>query len=387
MTHRSTLTRRTTLRAAAAATGLAVGFPGRGHAADPLQIGCVVPLTGPLNTSGQQYHFSLQMAQDDINAKGGIAGRKLEMVFADTRDSNAVAVNAFIKLNKDLRAPFMFLSSYTTQNLATEPEVAKAGLPVAYSGGGDAVQERKNRWMFRIRPNDGIQGDALGRLLLDDLKSKRPAILYIQNDFGQGVARTVQRLCTAAGSEPVGFESYGANDKDMSAQLLGFKRRDADAVVLVSYGADGALILKQTKQLGITTPLIASSGVMVPAAINLLSSDEVGKLYGMIDSFIDEGRQDPTGEYARRFRARFGVKADPYGACYYDGAWMLKSAIEQAGTEPEALRNWFAGVKDWKGVTHTYSTDALNNMVHSIAIVRFKPGTTELDFVRTIAVG
>jgi len=382
------ITRRTTLQVAAAAAGLStLAVPSPGYAADPLQVGCVVPLTGPLNTSGQQYHFSLQMAQDDINAKGGIAGRKFEMVFADTRDSNAVAVNAFIKLNKDLGAPFMFLSSYTTQNLATEPEVAKAGLPVVYSGGGDAVQERKNRWMFRIRPNDGIQGGALSKLLLEDLKSKRPAILYIQNDFGQGVAKTVQRICTEAGSPPVGVESYGATDKDMSAQLLGFKGKNADTLVLVSYGTDGALIIKQIKQLGITTPLIASSGVMVPAAMNLLSPDEVDKLYGMIDSFIDEGRQDQTGEYARRFRTRFGVKADPYGSCYYDAAWMLKAGIEAAGTPPEALRTWFAGVKDWKGVTQTYSTDSLNNMVHSVAIVRFKPGTTDLDFVRTVAAG
>jgi branched-chain amino acid transport system substrate-binding protein len=156
-------------------------------ASDPLRIGSVVPLTGPFNASGQQYHFSLQMVQDEINAKGGIAGRKLEIVFADSRDSNAAAVNAFIKLNKELNTPFMFLSSYTTQNLATEPEVTKAALPCVFAGGGDAVHERKNRWMFRIRPYDGLQSQAMSEVLLNDIKSTKPAILYVQNDFGQGV--------------------------------------------------------------------------------------------------------------------------------------------------------------------------------------------------------
>ena len=336
----TTLNRRTLLQSAASAAGICtLTMPSPGYAADPLQIGCVVPLTGPLNSSGQQYHYSLQIAQDDINAKGGIAGRKLEIVFADTRDSNAVAVNAFVKLNKDLNAPFMFLSSYTTQNLATEPEVAKAGLPVAYSGGGDAVQERRNRWMFRIRPNDGIQGDAIAKLLLTDLRAKRPALLYIQNDFGQGVARTVQRICTEAGSAPVGMESYGA-----------------------------------------------SSGVMIPAALSLVSTDEVSRLYGMIDAFIDEGQQDRTGDYARRFRTRFGVKADPYGSCYYDAAFMLKEAIEASGPEREAIRTWFSTVRDWRGVTQSYTTDANGNMVHAVSIVKFKPGTTDLEFVRTVAV-
>ena len=382
-----TLSRRTTLKGAAAAAGIATfSYPVRGHAADTLQIGSVVPLTGPLNASGQQYHYSLQMAQDEINAKGGIAGKKLEIVFADTRDSNAVAVNAFIKLNKDLNAPFMFLSSYTTQNLATEPEVAKAKFPVAYSGGGDAVNDRDNKWMFRIRPNDGIQGQALTQLLLQDLKAKKPAILYIQNDFGQGVAKTVEHLCKEAGAEPVGVESYGARDKDMSAQLLGFKSKNADALVMVSYGADGALIIKQAKQMGFDVPRITSSGVMVPAALNLLTADELKDTYGMIDAFIDESRQDATGDYARRFRARFGVKADPYGSCYYDAAFMLKEGIEKAGTEPDKLRAWWAQVKGWKGVTQTYRTDIKNNMVHSISTVKFKPGTTEMVFIRDLAV-
>ncbi len=388
MAHPAGITRRITLRAAAAAAGLATltGRPGLAEAADTLQIGCVVPLTGPLSASGQQYHFSLQLAQDDINAKGGIAGKKLDIVFADTRDSNAVAVNAFIKLNKDLKAPFMFLSSYTTQNLASEPDVTKAAIPVVYSGGGDVVQERKNRWMFRIRPNDGIQGQALSQLLLNDLKAKKPGIMFIQNDFGQGVANTVADLCKKNGVNPVGVESYGANDKDMSAQLLGFKNKGADAVVTVSYGIDGALVLKQVHQLGLTVPVITSSGVMIAAAINLLAPDEVANVYGMIDSFIDEARQDATGDYARRFHTRFGVKADPYGSCYYDGAFMLKEAIEKVGPDAEKIRGWFTQVKDWKGVTQTYTTDSVNNMVHSVAVVKFKPGSTDMQFVSTLTV-
>jgi len=373
------------LKGAAATAGLTpIHLFARGAAAaEPLKIGSVVPLTGPFNASGQQYHFSLQMAQDEINAKGGIAGRKLEIEFADSRDSNAAAVNAFIKLNKELNAPFMFLSSYTTQNLATEPEVAKAALPCVFAGGGDAVHERKNRWMFRIRPYDGLQSQTMTQVLLNDIKSTKPAIIYLQNDFGQGVANSVQRLLRGAGVETVGVEAYGVNDKDMSAQLLSFKAKGADAIVVVSYGNDGALIIKQVKQFGINVPLVTATGVMAPAVLNLLTPDEVSRVHGMIDSYVHESRQDATGDYARRFHTRFGVKADPFGSCYYDAAWMLKEAIEQVGTDREKLRTWFTQVKNWKGITNTYSTDERNNMVHSFAIVKFKPGSMDLEFVRT----
>ena len=145
------ISRRSALQGAAASLA-SFGTFDRANSADALQIGSVVPLTGPFNASGQQYHFSLQMAQDEINAKGGIAGRKLEIVFANSRDSNAVAVNAFTKLYKELNPPFIFLSSYTTQDLATEPMVAQASIPCVYAGGGDVVHERRNPWMFRFAP-------------------------------------------------------------------------------------------------------------------------------------------------------------------------------------------------------------------------------------------
>ena len=354
-------------------------------AAEPVQVGCTVPLTGALNASGQQYHYSLQMAQDDINAKGGLAGRPLEIVFADTRDSNAVAVNAFLDLSRRLPdAPLVFLSSYTTQNLATEPSIKRAEITALYAGGGDSVADRDDKWLFRIRPADGLQGLVIAQFLQDELKSRKPGIIYIQNDFGQGVADTVAKEVVKAGATVAAKETYGANDKDMSAQLERCRSNGADALVVVGYGADGALIIKAAKQLGMTLPIVASSGIMIPSILALFAPDEVAHLYGTIDAFLDEDANDAAGDYAKRFHKRFGVKADPYGSCYYDGAMMLKAAVDAAGFDRAKIRDWFAAVKDWKGVTRVYSTDAKNNMAHSLSIVKFAPGTTNLSFVKTV---
>ena len=161
MGSKRTLTRRTALAGMAAGAGLTIHVPRLSAQAGEITVGALVPITGPFNVSGQQYHFSLQMAQDDINAKGGVAGKKLKVVFEDVKDSNSVAVNAYLKVVRDLNPPFVFLSSYTTQNLATEPEVTKAQIPSMYAGGGDAVHHKKNPWLFRIRPYDGLQALAL----------------------------------------------------------------------------------------------------------------------------------------------------------------------------------------------------------------------------------
>ena len=115
--------RRKVMAGAAATAGLTIWSQRLSAQSGEVAVGAMVPITGPFNVSGQQYHFSLQMAQDEINAKGGVAGKKLKIVFEDVKDSNSIAVNAYLKVVRDINPPLILLSSYTTQNLATEPEV------------------------------------------------------------------------------------------------------------------------------------------------------------------------------------------------------------------------------------------------------------------------
>src|SRR4249920_2163173 len=111
---------------ASAATALAMLLPLQpAQAADgEIVVGAIVPITGPFAGAGLPYYNSLRMAQEDINAAGGIHGQKLRIAFEDTTANNSGAVNAYVKLVKQYNPPFIFLSSLSTQVLATEPEVA-----------------------------------------------------------------------------------------------------------------------------------------------------------------------------------------------------------------------------------------------------------------------
>ena len=130
--------------------------PAPAGAADDIVLGATVPITGTFAASGIQYYNSLKLAQDDINAAGGINGRNLRIAFEDTAANNSTAVNAYIKLVKQYNPPFVFLPSLSTQALAMEPEVLKAKIPAITSGGAVAIQERKNTWLFRARPADNL---------------------------------------------------------------------------------------------------------------------------------------------------------------------------------------------------------------------------------------
>ena len=376
-----TTSRRRLLSTGAAATGLLLASHRPSRAAGEIVVGATVPLTGPLASSGLQYYDALQMAQDDINAAGGINGKQLRIAFEDTQASNSIAVNAFIKLTQQIDPPFIFLSSYTIQNLAVEAQVAKAQIPTVYAGGGVAVADRKNPWMFRIRPPDNLAGESIGSAVVQRMQAKDVGIIHVQDDYGTASANALEAALKAAGANVVARESYGARDNDFSPQLLSLKNKGAKAMVVFAYVRDGALLLTQRRTLGIDIPLMGNTSFVVPALLDLVTPADVSGIYSMIDAVIGQTISPASASYTTHFEARFNMRADPFGSCYYDAAMILADAMRKVGTDRQKIRDYFAAVKDYKGVTRTFTTDSRGDMAHSVALVDFEPGTKNLKLV------
>jgi len=243
---------------------------------------------------------------------------------------------------------------------------------------------KKNPWLFRIRPHDGLQALALAKHATEGLGKKKIGIIYVQNDFGQPGAVAAEKIVKAAGAEVVGMEAYAFTDNDMSAQLQKLKNAGADCLICISYGKDGALVLKLMKEMGIDLPVVISSGVMVPAARNLIAPDELAHVNGVMDAYLAPERGPDVAAYIKTFKERFKVDPDPFGSCYYDGAWIMKQVMDKVGTDRTKIRDELKLVKDYKGVTNIFTTDEWGNMVHSLAVFSIKPGTRDPVFIRTI---
>lgn len=361
-----------------------LGLPRPVAAQGDLSIGATVPITSPYALSGRSYYNTLQMAEKDINAQGGIKGRKIKIVFEDTSNSNTTAVNAFKKVMDTVRSPFVFLNSYTVQNLAVEPEVARAKVPVMYAGGGVAVAERGDAWMFRIRPNDEVAAKGAAQFVAKSLKLKRVGLMGVEGDFGQGGMKVAAEVLKQLGVEAVGQEVYRAADKDMSAQLLSLKNKGAEAIVVFTYVAEPPIIFRQRRQLNLGIPLIGSSGSCLPAATNVMTAQDMEGTYCFTDSLL-VGNPDPkVHAWAERYQKEFNFPPDVYGVAYYDGMFILKQAIEKAGLEPQALRDAIAATKDYKGIGATFSFDQRGEGVHQVVVVKPKPGTKTYELLETV---
>ena len=349
---------------------------------DPIVVGATVPLTGQAAMTGAQYHNSLKLAEEDINKTGGINGRPLKIVFQDSGTANATAVNAFVKVVQESKPRFVFLSSYSTHNMAVSPEVEKAAIPVMYAGGIDAVADLNNKWMFRIRPAESIAAKAMVAFAKSELKATKPGILYVQNEAGQDGARVIAAELEATGTAVVAKEAYAFADKDFSAQLLRLREKGADVILMIVYPQDGALILRQAKTLGIKVPIISSSASFVPAALQLVSPADLVNVYGAYDVLVQPSVGGRVGEFARRYKDKFGIDADPFGLAYYDGAMLMAEGMRKVGLDANAIRDWLASVRNWPGIGHEFSFNERREGVHDVSIIKAKPGTKELEMVR-----
>lgn len=361
-----------------------LALPRPAAAQGDLSIGATVPITSPYALSGRSYYNTLQMAEKDINAQGGIKGRKVKIVFEDTSNSNTTAVNAFKKVMDTVRSPFVFLNSYTVQNLAVEPEVARAKVPVMYAGGGVAVAERGDPWMFRIRPNDEVAAKGAAQFVAKSLKFKRVGLMGVEGDFGQGGMKVAADVLKQLGVEAVGQEVYRAADKDMSAQLLSLKNKGAEAIVVFTYVAEPPIIFRQRRQLNLGIPLIGSSATCLPAATNVMTPQDMEGTYCFTDSLL-VGNPDPkVHAWAERYQKEFNFAPDVYGVAYYDGMFILKQAIEKAGLEPQAIRDAIAAIKEYKGIGATFSFDQRGEGVHQVVVLKPKPGTKNFELLETV---
>jgi branched-chain amino acid transport system substrate-binding protein len=144
------------------------------------------------------------------------------------------------------------------------------------------------------------------------------------------------------------------------------------------------MVLRQIKMLGLKQPVVASSAAFVPAAMQLLSASDLDNVWGVIDTYLPA--TDKGKNYAERFKQRFSMDADPYGAAYYDGAMLMAQAINAVRRRSAKAPGLSQDLKGYQGVSHVYSFDAKGNGVHDVAIVKFAKGGKDMQFISTIKV-
>jgi branched-chain amino acid transport system substrate-binding protein len=366
----------------AAVVGLLVAFAQQSRAdvaSCPAQIpfGLTTALTGNLALLGTQARNGVEFAVDEINAAGGIAGRKIALTTEDTGASSTDALNAMNRIIEG--KPLIIFGSMISPHVFAQTEgVTKSETPFLVGATNAKITAQGSKWLFRTHVHDGQLADLIPQYLVKSLNKTKPGIMAVADDYGLGASKGIQAALAKLNVSPVAFSSYAPSDKDMSAQLLEIKDKGADSLILFGRPADVALVMKQIGDLGIKLTVIGNSSVVAQTTLNNLSAEQADGGYA-IGGMIPQTSTDPKiSDWAKRVLEKYKVPADNFTVSYYDTVYMIKSIIEKVGCDKSAIRDALAAARDWKGLLISYQADGAGDLAHTLGIYRNKGKTPEL---------
>src|ERR1700736_4931272 len=258
----------------------------------PIPFRLTTALTGNLALLGTQARNGVEFAVDEINAGGGIAGKKLALTTEDTGASSTDALNA---MNRILEGkPLVIFGSMISPHVFAQTEVVtKSETPFLVGATNAKVTTQGSKWLFRTHVHDGQLADLIPEYLVKSLGKKKPGIMAVGDGHGLGASKGIQAALAKLKVSPVAVTSYAPSDKDMSAQLLEIKDKGADSLILFGRPADVTLVIKQMSDLGIKLTTIGNSSMVAQTTLNNLSAAEADGGYaigGMIPQTSTEAK-------------------------------------------------------------------------------------------------
>lgn len=367
---------------------LALGVCAGAVAADPIKVGSVLSLTGPAAFLGDPELKTLQQYVEDINAKGGVLGRPLELVHYDD-GSDASKANGFGKrLIDDDKVDLIIGGTTTGATMSMVPLVEKAGVPFISLAGAVVVVEPVKKWVFKTPHTDRMAAEKV----FEDLKKRnltKVALLTETSGFGQSGKKEAEAVASKYGINLVDNETYGPKDTDVGPQLTKIKNAPGvQAVFVIGLGQGPAIVTKNYKQLGITLPLYHAHGVASEEFIKLAGPAAEGVRLPaaallVANKLADKDPQKPVVvNYTKAFTAKWKTDVSTFGGHAYDGLMLAVDAIKRAGSADKAkVRDALEATKGYVGtggVVNMSATDHMGLDLSAFRLLEIKNGDWSL---------
>lgn len=351
---------------------------------DSITIGGIFPLSGNVSVYGVECKNGIDLAIEEINAAGGVNGKKLVLVSEDDEGNPDKTVNAFQKLTtKDgVKIVIGSLTSGCTKAVTSRAQAQKI-LQIAPAATAPDITDAGD-YIFRACFIDPFQGTVGGKFAAENLAAKNAAILYdIGNDYSVGLTENFEKTFVSLGGKIVAKESYATNDKDFNAQLTKIKTANPDVLYLPDYYNVVSLIAKQARAQGINVALVGADGW---DGLTSNAGDEV--LNGFYSNHYAVDSTSPAVQkYVAAFKAKYNKAPNAFAALGYDSVYLLKDAILKAGSaDSTAVKNALAAIKgDY--VTGNLSFDSKRNPIKAavmLELVKGNGGALEAVYKTTV---
>ena len=351
-------------------------------AQDEIIVGEFASLTGGSASFGQSSHKGTQLAIDELNAAGGILGKKLKLITEDDQSLAGQPATIVRKLITQDRAIAILGEVASSKSLEAAPICQQSKVPMISPASTNPRVTEIGDYIFRICFIDPFQGTVMAKFALEKGYKKVAVLTDVKQDYSVGLSDFFVKHFTANGGTIAKDQKYSTGDKDFKAQLTSIKAARPDAIFVPGYYGEVSLIARQAKQLGIKVPLLGGDGWVGDSLLKVAGNALDGSFFS--SHFSPENQTPAAQNFVRKFEARYGAKPDDMAALGYDSAMILADSIKRAGgTDSQKLRDAIAATKDFQGITGAITIDQNRNASKSAVIMTIAEGG--FKFLQTVA--
>jgi len=348
--------------------------------ANEIVVGEYGSMTGSEANFGQSTHNGLTMAIEEINAAGGIKGKKVRLVYYDDQGKTSEVGTAVTRLITNDNVLAVIGEVASSLSIAGGQIAQQHGVPMISPSSTNPKVTETGDYIFRVCFIDPFQGYVMARFATDakdkqGLGLKKVAILIDQRQaYAQGLAKNFEEALVKLGGTVVDKESYQGGDQDFSAQLTKIKGSSPEAIYIPGYYTDVANVAKQARGLGLTQPLLGGDGWESVADLGV---DALNGSYYSNHYSADEPRPE-VKNFVEKYTKKHSRTPDSLAALGYDAMMLLKNAIERAPEiSRKAVRDALAATKDFQGVTGKIAMDANRNATKPAVVLKIEGKTTK----------
>jgi branched-chain amino acid transport system substrate-binding protein len=341
-----------------------------------IKVGEFASLNGSEAAFGRSSHNGTLLAVEQINAGGGVLGKKLELITEDNQSKDGESATAVKKLISRDQVVAILGEVASIRSLEAAPICQQNKVPQISPSSTNPKVTQIGDYIFRVCFIDPFQGTVMANFATKTLKAKRVAVLTdVGSTYSVGLADYYKKGFVANGGEIIAEQKFTKDDKDFKAQLTAVKGQNPDAIFVPGYYGQVTLIALQARELGISVPLFGGDGWEAPELIQ--GPGAAAALEGCFYSTHFSPDQDAPKikQFVADYQKKFSATPDAMAALGYDSVLALVDAIKRANTTDGAkLRDALAALKDLDGVTGKTTLDENRNAQKPAVIIEIKGG-------------
>ncbi|WP_409970233.1 ABC transporter substrate-binding protein [Piscinibacter sp.] len=354
--------------------------PAAVQAQSTVKIAVIQELSGAGATAGTNFKNGVDLAIREINAAGGILGKKIEATVNDTQSNPGVAKGLATKAVDD-GAFAVFGPTFSGSMVVSMAETRRAEVPNFTGAEAASITQQGNPYVFRTSFTQTVSMPKVARYIASNLKAKNVAVIFVNNDFGKGGRDAFKAAAEAAGLKVVADISTDSGQVDFSAPVLKAKQGNPDALFVYSNEEESARILRELRKQGWSKPIVGETTLTGQKVIDLAGEAANGAMAHVgltVDAPIPAMRA-----FRAKFEKEYKYVSDHNGIKGYTGVYLLKAGIEKAGkldrvAVAKALHGLTVSAAKEPGVIMDVSIDANGDLDRESFIIEVKNGKQEV---------